>query len=185
MLTGSAIRDAVRERRIVIDPFSEEHLNPNSYNVCLGSTLRVYRKTHVAHPAGSLPLEPFELEETEEVTIPSQGFVLRPAVLYLGTTVEWTESRNYVPMLSGRSSLARLGLQVHQTGGFGDIGFSGRWTLEFSCVHPVRVYVAMRIAQIAWFEPTGAVDRLYRGKYQNQEGVVASRLWEEGPPPKK
>lgn len=62
--------------------------------------------------------------------------------------MEYTETHKFVPMLEGRSSVGRLGISIHSTAGFGDIGFCGYWTLEISCVQPVRIYSGVDICQI-------------------------------------
>jgi dCTP deaminase len=85
-----------------------------------------------------------------------------------------------VPWLDGRSSVGRLGISVHSTAGRGDDGFFGRWTLEVSVVHPVRVYPGMKVGQVTFFDLRGE-RRPYRGKYQNQDAAVASKLWEDAP----
>ena len=74
--------------------------------------------------------------------------MLEPNRLYLGRTGEHTETKNLVPMLEGRSSIGRLGLFVHVTAGFGDVGFRGFWTLEIFCVQPIRIYSGLEICQI-------------------------------------
>ena len=51
-------------------------------------------------------------------------------------------------MLEGRSSIGRLGLFIHVTAGFGDVGFNGYWTLEMFCVQPIRIYAGVEICQI-------------------------------------
>ena len=66
--------------------------------------------------------------------------MLSPHQLYLARTAERTVTHNLVPQIEGRSSVGRLGLFVHVTAGFGDVGFSGYWTLEMFAVHPVRIY---------------------------------------------
>lgn len=98
--------------------------------------------------------------------------VLEPGELYLGCSNEYTESTLCVPMINGRSSLARLGISVHQTGGFGDIGFCGHWTLEITVVKPVRIYPNIKFAQLCWFVPAGAVTVTYTGKYQASRSAV-------------
>jgi deoxycytidine triphosphate deaminase len=57
-----------------------------------------------------------------------------------------------VPMLEGRSSTGRLGLFIHVTAGFGDIGFAGFWTLEIFCVQPVKIYPDVEICQIYYHD---------------------------------
>jgi dCTP deaminase len=110
--------------------------------------------------------------------IPEEGFVLLPGQLYLGSTVEYTETHGYVPMLEGRSSLGRLGVCVHVTAGFGDVGFKGFWTLEIYCLHPVRVYPFQRVCQIYYHKIQGDYVP-YQGKYQGNDGVQASRSYRD------
>ena len=83
--------------------------------------------------------------EIDSFEITKEGFVLQPGVLYLGVTEEYTETHNAVPFLEGKSSIGRLGIDIHATAGKGDVGFCNTWTLEISCVHPVRVYPGMPI----------------------------------------
>lgn len=186
ILTGDAIHKAYQEGDIMITPFDESQLNPNSYNLCLAPELNVYVPKgwtpshfhdHYAFPTMELdckkPLDIFKF------TIPFNGMMLFPGKIYLGATVEFTQSDRYIPMIEGRSSLARLGLSVHQTGGFGDLGFAGHWTLEFACIEPVRIYAGMQIAQLQFWECCGDTTRRYKGKYQNQQGPTPSKLYEE------
>ena len=96
---------------------------------------------------------------------------LEPGNLYLGKTIEYTESPIHVPMLEGRSSLARLGLWVHVTAGFGDKGFKGHWTLEIACIHPTRIYPGMEIAQLSWYDiDQDGLSYQDTGKYNNRRG---------------
>ena len=64
--------------------------------------------------------------------IPDDGYVLQPGVLYLGVTEEYTETHAHVPFLEGKSSIGRLGIDIHATAGKGDVGFCNCWTLEIS-----------------------------------------------------
>ena len=87
-----------------------------------------------------------------KIIIPEEGLLLDSRKLYLGRTLEYTETHNLVPMLEGRSSIGRLGLFVHITAGFGDVGFKGYWTLEIFCVQPIRVYPNTEICQIFYLK---------------------------------
>jgi len=169
MLSGNAIAEAVNKGDIEITGFDPTKVNPNSYNLHLGSQLSVYTQ-RVIDPKSR---NPYEI-----ITIPDDGYVLEQGVLYLGYTTETTGSKKYVPCLSGVSSIGRLGLQIHQTAGFGDIGWSGTWTLEIVASHPIRVYSNMRIAQIYFYEVIGD-GPAYNGKYQGQQGIVPSREYLE------
>ncbi len=155
---------------ILIDPFTPDQLNPNSYNLRLHDTLLVY-ENDVLESAAPNP--------TREVTIPDEGLVLQPGRLHLGRTVERTETRNLVPMLEGRSSVGRLGLFVHVTAGFGDVGFQGYWTLEIFAVQPIRIYKGVEICQIFYHTLEGEQVSYASGKYQNNTGIQASMLYRE------
>ena len=75
--------------------------------------------------------------------------------------------------------MGRFGVFVHVAAGFGDVGFAGNWTLELSCIHPIRIYPGMEICQIYYHTILGDVQEEYHGKYQNSLDVVASRLYLE------
>jgi dCTP deaminase len=175
MLGGLEIARLVRMGDIVIDPFDPEQLNPNSYNVRLADELLTYAGTLLD---GQYALDPRRDNPTDRHAIPPHGFRLMPGVLYLGRTVERTYSPKHVPRIDGRSSVGRLGISVHVTAGFGDVGFSGTWTLEITCVEPAIVYPGMRIAQVS-FSPVIGDYTPYRGKYQGQVGATASRMHAE------
>lgn len=128
----------------------------------------------------SLKLEPIDMNksnETIEFTIPEEGYVLQPGVLYIGRTIERTASDKFIPMINGRSSGGRLGISIHVCAGFGDIGFDGTWTLEITCVEPVRIYPNVEIAQVCYFKPYGKKGKLYRGRYFKQNDATASRFY--------
>lgn len=125
-------------------------------------------------------LEPLDMKKDNEIiefTIPEEGYVLQPGVLYIGRTVERTFSDKFIPMINGRSSGGRLGISIHVCAGFGDIGFNGTWTLEITAVEPVRIYANTEIAQVCYFSPYGKIKKLYRGRYYKQEDATASRFY--------
>lgn len=171
MLTGPEIARQVEAGRITIDPYDPAQLGPNSYDLRLHPHLVWYD----VDPCGGV-LDAAEENPTFTTAIPPEGFVLWPGRLYLATTVERAGSDHYVPCIEGRSSVARLGVSVHVTAGFGDHGFDGQWTLEMTAVHPVRVYAGLRVCQVFFDELTGE-RRPYRGRYAGQAGPQASRLF--------
>jgi len=153
---------------IKITPFTEKFVNPNSYNLRLDAALKVYTE---------MPLDMKKDNPAQDLVIPPEGLVLEPGKLYLGRTFEYTETHNLVPMLEGRSSIGRLGLFVHVTAGFGDVGFRGYWTLEMHCIHPIRIYPQVEICQIFFHTVEGEISEYKSGKYQGNEGIQTSRLW--------
>ncbi len=155
---------------IVIDPFDAGRLNPNSYNLRLHNQLVVYTQ----HQLDMKKDNPWET-----LTIPEEGIVLEPGKLYLGRTVEFTQTQNLVPMLEGRSSVGRLGMYIHVTAGFGDVGFSGYWTLEIHCIQPIRIYPNVEICQIYYHTIQGDYLPYQSGKYQRNSGIQTSMLYKD------
>lgn len=169
ILSGKEIKNKLG-KEIIIEPFNEKQLNPNSYNLRLHNELLVYKD-------GVLDMK--RPNETKKIIIPPEGMVLFPGRLYLGRTVEYTETDKYVPMVEGRSSVGRLGLFVHVTAGFGDVGFKGYWTLEMHCIEPIMIYPGVEICQTYYHAIEGEYDRYASGKYQNNKGVQPSLLYKD------
>jgi len=120
-----------------------------------------------------------ESRPTYSITIPDSGAVLIPGRLYLARTVEYTESHNCIPGIEGRSSFGRLGLNIHSTAGYGDIGFCGTWTLEITVAHPTRVYPNVEICQLQFTLPHGQIGKVYKGKYIGQVEATPSLIHTE------
>ena len=116
---------------------------------------------------------------TYELEIPESGLVLVPGRLYIGSTVEYTETRNLVPCIDGKSSIGRLGINIHVTAGFGDVGFKGTWTLEITAVEPVRIYPNVRFCQISYEQVVGEIQEYQSKKYQGQRTPRASQAFED------
>lgn len=172
MLTGSEILKQQELGRLSISNFDISRLNPNSYNVRLNNVLMCY----VSDAHGNIILDPKKDNQTYMEIIPNEGLILEPGKLYLGSTIESTHSDHYIACIDGRSSIARLGLKIHETAGFGDIGFNGKWTLEITVTHPIKVYPGMEIGQVYFTEPVGDTDIKYEGKYQNADFVIKSMM---------
>ena len=169
ILSGHEIRSQ-SGRNIVIQPFEESRLNPNSYNLALHDELMVYDE---------VVLDMRKDNRVRRIPIPPEGLVLNPNQLYLGRTAERTETRNLVPMIEGRSSIGRLGLFVHVTAGFGDVGFCGYWTLEMFAIQPVRVYAGVPICQIFYHDLRGEFSEYDSEKYQHNTDIQPSLLFKE------
>ncbi len=172
ILSGKEIKNQLG-RSILIDPFNEEQLNPNSYNLRLHRELLVYNE---------IILDMKKKNMVSSVVMPQEGLVLEPNRLYLGRTIEYTKTDTFVPMLEGRSSIGRLGLFIHITAGFGDVGFAGYWTLEMFCVQSIRIYPSVEICQIFYHTIEGDYDLYSSGKYQNNKGIQPSLLYREFQP---
>ena len=169
ILSGKEIIER-KGKDILIDPFNEEQVNPNSYNLRLHNELLVY-DTPV--------LDMKEDNPAKKIIIPDDGLLLDSRKLYLGRTMEYTETHNLVPMLEGRSSVGRLGLFVHVTAGFGDVGFKGYWTLEIFCVQPIKIYPSIEICQIFYHSVEGDYTPYQSGKYQGNKDIQTSMLYKD------
>jgi dCTP deaminase len=186
MLTGPEIIKALHQNKIIISPFDEKNLSSNSYDVRLHPVLKIYDL-----PACSGVLDVKKPNPAIDITIPDEGLILEPGILYIGSTCETAVSDSYIPMFEGRSSMGRLGINTHITAGFGDIGWGyitqpdgslvctyPTWTLEIAVVHPVRIYKNIRIGQVFFMEPKGTI-QLYTGKYSTQRGPQTSKSYED------
>lgn len=173
ILTDKEILKSIEEGQIVIEPFRQDCLGTNSYDVHLGKYLAIYTD-HVLDARKHNTIQHFE--------IPEEGFVMKPGTLYLGVTEEYTETHHTVPFLEGKSSIGRLGIDIHATAGKGDVGFCNTWTLELSCVQPVRIYAGMPIGQLIYFKVDGNINNYYNRKPNakyNERTIrpVESMMW--------
>lgn len=173
ILSDKAILESIDKGAILIEPFRRECLGTNSYDVHLGKYLAVYKNRVLDAKAHN---------QIEEFVISEDGFELHPNVLYLGVTEEYTESHEHVPFLEGKSSVGRLGIDIHATAGKGDVGFCNTWTLEISCSQPVRIYAGMPIGQLIYFAVEGEIENLYNKKkdakyIQRTVKPVESMMW--------
>lgn len=169
ILSGKEIKQHIG-KEIIIEPYNERKINPNSYNLSLHNELLVY---------DDYVLDMKKPNPTRKIVIPEDGLILEPNRLYLGRTNEFTKTEKYVPMLEGRSSTGRLGLFIHVTAGFGDIGFAGYWTLEIFCIQPIKIYPNVDICQIYYHTIQGDYDLYSSGKYHNNSGIQPSLMYKD------
>ena len=155
ILSDTAILEAVEKGTIVIEPFNRDALGSNSYDVHLGKYLATYDDEI---------LDAKKHNKAQRFEIPPEGHILLPHRIYLGVTAEYTETHAHVPFLEGKSSVGRLGIDIHATAGKGDVGFCNHWTLEISVHQPVRIYAGMPIAQLIYFHVEGDIENPYNTK---------------------
>lgn len=173
ILSDKKILEAIDSGEIVIEPFNRNCLGTNSYDVHLSKHLATYDNE---------VLDARSHNKIKHFDIPEEGIVLQPGILYLGVTEEYTETHHSVPFLEGKSSVGRLGIDIHATAGKGDVGFCNTWTLEISCTQAVRVYAGMPIGQLIYFKVEGDIERFYNkkkdAKYNKRtDKPVESMMW--------
>ncbi len=174
ILSGSEISYRINTGEITINPFDQDCINPNSYNVRLGCKILEY----IPNITGLADI--YDDAQYKTHIMDSNGFVLKKGKLYLAESIERVHTDKYVPMIEGRSSIGRKGIMIHVTAGFGDVGYNGHWTLELiSTQEDIRIYPGLEIGQMYFHTIDGMVNYLYSGKYQNNTGVQESMLYKE------
>lgn len=199
ILTAWSIDQAIKKGKIGIEPFDSSNIGINSYDLHIGNKMKtiapnvfqMVQCTPEPNEFGAIPsvlmtkeVGHIELDlkkkiEYNETEIPDEGIMLVPNELYLIPTIEKISTNYYEPIITGRSSSGRAGISVHCEAGFGDIGFSGNWTLQVKTTYPVRIYPGMSLAQVYFLSPCGKITKLYKGKYQNSVGAAESRIFQD------
>lgn len=162
MLSGKEIEKQLELGNIKISPTTHTLINPNSINLSLNNTLAYY-------PEDIIDIN--KKNRMEKITFDENGIVLYPNQIYVGRSNEWIETDKYVPMLSGRSSLGRLGCHSFCSGGMGSLGYKGYFHTPMRPMAPIKMYPNMKHAQLYFYTPTGKIDTLYNGSMQNLNGA--------------
>jgi dCTP deaminase len=182
LLSDRDIKAEIDAKRVQLDPFDAAMVQPSSVDVRLDRFFRVFENHRYPHidPAEEQPDLTRMVEPQDE-----EPFILHPGEFVLGATLERISlPDDLVARLDGKSSLGRLGLQVHSTAGLADPGFTGQITLELSNMTrlPISLYPGMRIAQLVFEMLSTPADRPYghgglNSKYQGQSGPTPSQYW--------
>jgi len=180
LLSDRDILSEIDAKRVALEPFEPEMVQPSSIDVRLDRFFRVFENHKYPHidPASDQP-ELTRLVEPDG----DEPFILHPGEFVLGSTYEVVSLPDDVAArLEGKSSLGRLGLLTHSTAGFIDPGFSGHVTLELSnaATLPIKLWPGMKIGQLCFFRlsspsefPYGS--EKYGSRYQGQRGPTPSR----------
>jgi dCTP deaminase len=166
ILTGTEIYHEVRAGHIVIDGFTPDRLEPNSYGFRLGHEILRYQDEvlDVTRPARSV-----------RETIGPEGYLLEPGKFYLGSTAEAMGSPRYAATLYANRSVSTLGIWIQFSAPLGHCGAVFPWTLEIAVAGPVRVYAGMLVGKLAFWSMQGEPMQ-YQGRYVGSRSVVASRI---------
>lgn len=195
-LTGPKIRQEIAVGNIKVTPYDPKRVEPASIDLTLGKQIRVYARFEQALKQEALAY-PEEWRRGTPWTIldcrtknrmvayemaPGERFVLVPGVLYLMHTRERIHTTLYEADVTGKSSLARMGIVVHQTAGYIDPGFDGQYTLEVTVAHPTAVYEGMPFCQVRFSTLDGEIeDYRKRGNYTGEkaQGAQPSQSWRQ------
>ena len=167
-LSDRDIRAWVQSGDIRITEFDPKRLQPASYDIRLGDKFLIVKPHSVANID---PVNKVLPEYEEIIATPEEGFILRPGVTVLGMSVEEFGSHKYLTHLSGKSSLARLGLVVHNTAWLINPGHFLHITFELANMSsiPIILRPGMEIAQILFSVLSSPIDRNYQetGRYKD------------------
>ena len=153
-----------------IEPFREENLQPASVDIALGGKFIIERHRNRVIDAVE--------DKMEYLPVEVENYPLQPNEFVLGVTEEFIHvPDNLTVMLAGKSTLARMGLQIHITAGWVDPGYRGKLTLEIvnNSSNILQLHPGMLIGQLVFLEMAKKPDQVYSGKYQDSMGVIGAR----------
>lgn len=197
-LSDRRILEEMKNGNIVISPFKPENLATSSYDVTLGeyyfreqrpkhlyNIYNIYDKRHTDHVWGTTPMKAEKAKDVFQDTkfdyvgiAPNDKIILlEPGETILAHTNEFIGGKNHITtMMKARSSMGRNFIEVCKCAGWGDVGYTNRWTMEItnnSSHYSIPLVVGRRIAQIIFFETGPILEKDYSkgGKYQTTDNV--------------
>lgn len=171
ILSDKTIIKMLDERSLVIDPVTDEQIQPASVDIRLGNTFSIVDDT----PSGVISLS----SEIDYKTITADKYMILPGQFVLATTMEYFELPDYLTaFVEGRSSLGRMGLFI-QNAGWVDPGFKGEITLELFNANrcAIELQSGRRVGQLVFAKMDDMAKVPYNGKYQGQRGATGSRVF--------
>jgi len=190
---------------IIIEPFNRDNLCTSSYDVTLGNfyfreqrpinsglglynmydrehTRQIWGDIHIAKPLSTLNIGKLNgISEDDEVIL------IEPGETILCHTQEFIGGKNNITtMMKCRSSLGRNFIEICKCAGWGDIGYTNRWTMEItnnSKHYTIPLVVGRRCAQIIFFKTGDVLSSTYEkdGKYQSGEDIdTIKEMWNPG-----
>lgn len=179
LLCDWEIENAIDKKELVIKPYDKSLISSNSIDMRLGDRFITYL-------ASNEPIDPYSCDtigESIKDTWNAKTLIINPGDFILARTLEYIELPSfYAARVEGKSSLARIGLTIHQTGGWIDSGFCGTITLEISNVNrrPIILHSGMPICQLAIFltnSPRVPYNKKASAKYNGQIDPTLSKFF--------
>ncbi len=208
VLSDKQILEATKKGDVVIEPFNKANLSTSSYDVTLGeyyfaeqhplhfeNLYNIYDKKHVDRVWGTKPRKAQPAKEVlknynfdfKGITPEEKVILLGPGETILAHTNEFIGGRNHITtMMKARSSLGRSFIEVCKCAGWGDVGYTNRWTMEItnnSKRYYIPLVIGRRIAQIIFLEtgPLLQADYTKHGKYQSSSSTASlKKNWKPG-----
>ncbi len=203
-LSDKKIVEHIKQGNIIIDPFKPANLATSSYDVSLGEfyfrekkigkkmrIYNIYSQKHTERVWGTKPdkakraKDLLKADELEGINENDEVILLGPGETILAHTKEFIGGQNIITtMMKARSSMGRSFIEVCKCAGWGDVGYTNRWTMEItnnSKHHTIPLVVGRRIAQIIFFEVGPIIKDSYNkeGKYQEHtDQKKLQRTWD-------
>lgn len=173
ILSDKTIKQMLKTGELVVDPITQEQIQPASIDLRLG--------THFLKVDENL-VEAMTLDtEMRYIEIESESIIIPPNSFLLATTKEYIKLPNdLTAFVEGRSSIGRMGLFI-QNAGWVDPGFEGNITLELYNANrlPIKLSADRRLCQLVLAKMDGPAENPYEGKYQGQKKAVGSRVYKD------
>ena len=169
-LSDVDIKKGLKDGSLIIEPFNESQLQLASYDVTLGNEFEVVNRYTISasDPANRIypTTRKVEIADGEEL-------VLHPGENVLGKQREFIGvDNNHLILLSGKSSLARIGLVVHNTAMLFNPGHKFYPTFELvnNSNIPIILRPGMQIAQILFAKLTSPTSKSYEevGRFDSE-----------------
>lgn len=161
-------------RNEIVSPYKEENVQPSSIDLTLADKILIEKVSD--------RIIDVEEDSIEYTPVSLESYPLKPGDFILASTKEKVNIPDYLcGLIAGRSSIGRLGIEIHQTAGFIDPGFQGKITLEIvnNSRNTIRLKEGMRIAQLILYKMEESCENSYSGKYQNAGEAEGSKLIED------
>lgn len=160
-LSDTDILKEIKKGTITLEPFDKSRLQPASYDILLGNKFvtNVENSTLFVDPSKKI------YAKTRETTIKDGAeFILHPGVSVLGTSKEYFGSDEFLIQVGGKSSLARIGLMIHNTAGLINPGHFLHITFELCNLNnvPIILRPGMEIAQLTFSKISSPTRQSYK-----------------------
>lgn len=177
MLSDTQIKKYIKKGKITIDPYDEKNVHPSTYKLSLGNTLLIPEKDQLIDLT-----KPQNMPHYDSLDISKESHILEPHDFVLGQTTEFVGSDTDVGIiLDGRSTLARLGVTVHQSALLISPGQDPHViVLEIFNASNFRIKLAagIKIAEVMFFKMDEATSVPYksRNRYNGQSITTGARI---------
>ncbi|MDB5024309.1 MAG: dcd [Mucilaginibacter sp.] len=175
-LSDINIFQLLKSNKLKVIPLMDlnEQLGATSLDVRLGTSFQLYyqNKYGIIDFTDQQSLNDAEFNSRLIDLDYMESITISPGQFILGHTMEYFKlPENIAAEIEGRSSFARLGLEIHMTAGFIDPGFEGVITLEIynAGPNPVKLFPGLRFGQLKFINidsPLRPYNKRHHAKYK-------------------